>query len=190
MTGKLIIVCGVDGSGKTTLIEGLRRLGIPDYIFNYSYPKMWSIDTNGAFAMGEYIASLRIFQQLIIRDKVIVTDRFHLGEYVYGIVMRHYPKWFAEKIVEDVEDYMLNDDLILKFPIYIIILHSSPSTILKRKGSLKGEYPTTEEELYDIDKYYTIVPTRIKCLHITTDSLKYNNHQDLVLKEVVKWLSG
>jgi len=190
MVGKLIIVEGIDGSGKSTLIDGLKYLGIPDYVFNYSYPKEANIFQCGAFAKGEYIASLRIFQQLIARDKVIVTDRFHLGEYAYGLVMRHYPKWFAEKIIEDTENYMINEDNKLKFPIYAIILHSSPSTILKRKGSLKNEYPTTEEELYDIDKYYTVVPTRLKCLHITTDSLQYNNRPDLVLKEAVRWLSS
>ena len=131
MAGKLIIVEGIDGSGKTTLIEGLRRLGAFDYHFNYSYPKEAEMFQCGAFAKGEYAASIRIFKQLLQRDYTIVCDRFHLGEYAYGPIMRGYPEFFAKKIVDDTEKQILAD--LKEFEVYVVILHCNPITISRRK---------------------------------------------------------
>jgi thymidylate kinase len=194
MTGKLIIIEGVDGTGKSTLIEGLRRKGIYDYLFNYSYPKEPTIEECGAFAKGEYFGSIKIFKQLIEQDKVIVCDRFHLGEFAYGPVMRQYPEWFARKIIVDtektIEDFGINFNKIV-----LIILHSSPETILRRKGKIMGkEYVQNCQDLFEIDKRYFLVSsegiTKLVALHIHTDSELYNNHPELVLETVIQFIGG
>jgi thymidylate kinase len=194
MTGKLIIVCGIDGSGKTTLIEGLKRRIVPDFIFNFSYPKEAEMFQCGAFAKGEYFGSIKIFKELLARDKTIICDRFHLGEYAYGLVMRQYPEWFAQKIVVDTEKAM--EDSGINFnKIVLIILHSSPETILRRKGKTMGkEYVQNCQDLFEIDKRYSLVSlkgiTKLVALHIHTDSELYNNHPELVLETVIQFIDG
>ena len=131
MVGKLIIIEGVDGSGKSTLIEGLRREGVYDYLFNYSYPHEAEKFQSGAFAKGEYFGSIKIFKQLLIQGKVVVCDRFHLGEYAYGPVMRGYPYWFAKDIMDEAEKELVKE--IGLENVYLVILFTNPITAFARK---------------------------------------------------------
>lgn len=104
----LIILEGADGTGKSTLADNLMRLlkGVK-ILVNYSYPREKTKQENLAYARGEYEASLRIFEK--ITDKVwIIADRFHLGEYVYGRVMRNYTEKECEETVMRIEDRLLN----------------------------------------------------------------------------------
>jgi len=179
MGGKLIIVEGIDGSGKTTLIEGLKTKMKIDYIFNYSYPKEPEMFQCGAFAKGEYMASIRIFRQLLAEGKTIVCDRFHIGEYAYGPVKRYYPYWFAEKIKTDVEEMLLKE--IGKDRIFLIILLCSPWEALKRKGP--DNYLEKDSSAFSrINERYSKVLSQLDFIRIDTSTWVYLDHPERVLE--------
>ena len=189
MTSKLIIVEGVDGSGKSTLIEGLKYRGIYDYLFNYSYPKEAETFQCGAFAKGEYFASIRIFKQLLARGYTIVCDRFHLGEYAYGVVKRNYPLWFAENIMSNTEE-LICKELGLKY-VYLIVLFTNPITAFNRRRGAKKEYLEDKSEYYAVnDKYYLAFNRSIlNKIGLQTCSLDYNNKPERILEVILRWIN-
>ena len=189
MTGKLILVEGVDGSGKSTLIEELRRRGIVDYIFNYSYPKEAETFQCGAFAKGEYFASIRIFKQLLARDHTIVCDRFHLGEYAYGVVKRNYPLWFAENIMSNTEE-LICKELGLKY-VYLIVLFTNPITAFNRRKEFKKEYLEDKSEYYAVNDRYLLAFSKsiLKKIGLQTCSLDYNNKPERILEVILRWIN-
>jgi len=183
---KLIIVAGVDGTGKTTLIEGLRIKGMYDLKFNYSYPKEVELFQNAAFARGEYKASIKIFKKLLSRGFTIICDRFHLGEYAYGPVKRNYPEWLAEEVFR-LEDYMIN--LIGQKDIKLVILAvDDPKVIL---GRLKEqEYVETLAEVQEINQRYkqAALITRLSYKIFMTDDPE--NNPEALLKKVISFIVG
>jgi thymidylate kinase len=187
VTGKLIIIEGVDGTGKSTLIEGLKKRIVPDFIFNYKYPEEPTAEECGAFAKGEYMASIRIFKELLARDKIIVCDRFHLGEYAYGPVMRNYPKWFAEKILEDIENELIRG--IGLENVYLIILIVEDAKNALRRMKVKGEYLTKLKEVSDVNNRYknAFSRTALHTFWATTDRV-FEGHPEILLDWVVRFI--
>ena len=189
MTGKLILVEGVDGSGKSTLIEGLKYRGIYDYLFNYSFPKEAETFQCGAFAKGEYFASIRIFKQLLARDYTIVCDRFHLGEYAYGVVKRNYPLWFAENIMSNTEE-LICKELGLKY-VYLIVLFTNPITAFNRRREAKKEYLEDKSEYYAVNDRYLLAFSNsiLNKIGLQTCSLDYNNKPERILEVILRWIN-
>lgn len=75
--GKILILEGPDGSGKTTLADALVQRG---WVKNHFGPPT-SSDLLHTYAKALYDASLS--------DKNTVFDRLHLGETVYGPILRN-----------------------------------------------------------------------------------------------------
>lgn len=178
MTGKLIIIEGTDGSGKTTLIKGLKKTIHIDYVFNYSYPIGCTVFQEASYAEGQYIASINIFSKLLEKGNTIVCDRFHLGEYAYGPIKRDYPKWLAKEILK-VEDYMIKE--LGKENIILVILGFF--NYENSKGRIKKEdYLKNLEEVKKINNRYSeaFLFSKLNKWFIYTD---YHNPEE-VLKEV------
>ena len=110
-----------------------------------------------ANARGQYVASMEIFKQLLAEGKTIICDRFHLGEYAYGPVMRGYSEWLAEWIF--ILEESLFKDPKLKAQVKLIILATIKSTKIGYKNwkallNLNKEYPNTFKQLEEINLRY------------------------------------
>lgn len=82
----IVIVEGIDRTGKTTLCKKLERLGF------YYFKDDWNINTKlltsseiPSFSIGKLDTTLSLIRSLIDKYPNIVIDRLHLTEYAYGI---------------------------------------------------------------------------------------------------------
>lgn len=129
----IILVEGPDGSGKTTLINQLiPKIRAPRIKLNFKYPEETTTEENIAYARGEYEGIVRnLFTLLSYKYGYnIICDRFHLGEFVYGPVMRDYPEPEALETIRRVEWLMMKD--LSPDKVKLIVLNCSPSTLAKR----------------------------------------------------------
>jgi len=117
----IILIEGPDGSGKSTLIDGLiPLLPKPRIKLNFRYPHEESVEENLAYARGEYESTIRNLFKELKSTHSIICDRFHLGEYVYGPVMRNYPGHSALNTLRRIEWTLLGLE-----EVKLIVLNSS-----------------------------------------------------------------
>jgi len=183
---KLIIIEGIDGSGKSTLIQLLYKELYFDYLFNYSYPKEATEKENLAYTKGEYKSSIRIFKELLARDLRIVCDRFHLGEYAYGPIKRGYKTETLDSRIKQIEEFMIKN--IDRRNIRLILLTALPNIVLSRlakKKDLKAEYVLQETDLLFINYRYAIYRSLLPYLQISTDKVTPIE----VLKKALKFIN-
>ena len=187
----MIIVEGVDGTGKTTLIEGLKRTIWPDYIFNFKYPEEKTPEENMAFTKGEYLASIRIFKELLARDKIIICDRFHCGEYSYGVIKRGYRDDASIEWLDEVEQMIKRELGANLKDVRLIVLGVVKPITAYRRLKKQGEYLTTLKEVSQVNARYQDIVKRT-CLpvkFIFTD-LEYDNHPEVLLDSVIEFIGG
>jgi thymidylate kinase len=157
----LVIIEGVDGTGKTTLINSLKEVFKDRRVFNlnYSYPKCWEMFQAASMARGEYFGAVKIFGEILEEDPeaIIICDRFHLGEFAYGPIKRNYPEWLARKTFE-VEDEILKE--IGKANVRLIILGVSEPEIVKTRSERPGEYLTELKEYTEVNERYAVAAGR------------------------------
>lgn len=158
----LVIVEGVDGTGKTTVVDGLKSyFYCPVYIVKFSNPKTAEMFQDAAFARGEYSAAIRVFKAILEKqpDALIVCDRFYLGEYAYGPVKRNYPEWLAERAFE-VEDEIIKTLGVDN--VKLVILVAKDINIAVERSNRLGEYLTKVKEYDAVNVRYTIAFTKSK----------------------------
>ena len=171
--GKLIVIDGTDGTGKTTqaalLIKHLRqekynvaladfpRYGLPSAYFveqylNGRYGKADTIDPYAAslfYALDRFDAQKTLKKQLA-QEQIIVSNRYvtanmgHQGGKIKSLLARRrYFRWL---------DWLEHDTLKLPRPDLTIILHV-PATIAQRLVDRKGrrEYIRRKRDLHESD---------------------------------------
>lgn len=79
-TPKLVLVEGPDGAGKTTLISQIVKSMFHDSVF------VGSCGVPEESPMKEYLH--KAIEGWYDRKDVVIFDRFHIGEQVYGPIMR------------------------------------------------------------------------------------------------------
>lgn len=181
----LVIIEGVDGSGKSVLIDRLKKQ-FKSIVLNYSYPKRESMGLSAAFAQGEYAASVRIFERLMETGYTVICDRFHLGEYAYGPVMRAYPHWLSDQAFN-----IENDMIWLLGPgqVRLVVLYCSDSNVaFERSAARKGEYVICQDDYRRINERYVqaATMTHLPVLTLATDRL----NQEQVFSEVMAFIKG
>ena len=145
MKNKIVILCGQDRCGKTTLTTQLSKLLGPGVVCHHSSspPNLESIEAIQNWEQDNY--SLLFDQFLILSDNTsVIADRFHLGAAVYGRKFRNYP---AEYSCVDIEQYFeyYDDDLV-----YLVVITDYAEEIKSREDGLSLE--TTIED-YEETRY-------------------------------------
>ena len=119
---KLIIIEGTDNTGKDTLISKILEKYPTATVIHCGKP------ITKKYSSKEQDELFRIYAQNIVEGKydnthVIIMNRSHIGEYVYGVLYRNRDNKEVEQMINDINDILYyREDLDIK---YIQLLSNS-----------------------------------------------------------------
>ena len=107
---KLIIVEGIDGAGKDTLIRQISTLEPNNIIRHFSFPKGNSNTERIKYQVKSFHNEFTFFKETlnnkaISDNSIMIWNRSHIGEMVYGTLYRQY----------NPEDWIINKELEFNF---------------------------------------------------------------------------
>lgn len=165
----MIIIEGIDGVGKTTLVYYLETLGFKKYHFDYDIKKL--------DLLSKYM------KILLLEDDYIVLDRSFISEMVYGPVIRGISKLSIEAYTNLLISYK-NADAI------IIYLTAPKEVLLQRRNNDKKDYEIIKYYYDELNKKYNeIMEYSSKFIDITTINTYVENIEQVrnhVKKLVIK----
>lgn len=129
----MLIIEGIDGVGKTTLVEHLQSYGMKKYHFDY--------DSKNMDLFSKYM------KVLLEDDSELVLDRSFISEMVYGPVIRN-------KCKLSLEDYT---KLLIAYKnagAKIIYLTAPKDVLLKRRNDEKSDYEVITNHYEELNKKY------------------------------------
>lgn len=129
----MLIIEGIDGVGKTTLVEYLQSYGMKKYHFDY--------DSKNMDLFTKYM------KVLLEDNSEMVLDRSFISEMVYGPVIRN-------KCKLSIEDYT---KLLIAYKntgTKIIYLTAPKDVLLKRRNDEKSDYEVITNYYEELNKKY------------------------------------
>lgn len=129
----MLIIEGIDGVGKTTLVEYLQSYGMKKYHFDY--------DSKSMDLLSKYM------KVLSSDDTGLVLDRSFISEMVYGPVIRN-------KCKLSIEDYT---KLLIAYKntgAKIIYLTAPKEVLLKRRNGEQSDYEVITNYYEELNKKY------------------------------------
>jgi thymidylate kinase len=134
----ILVLEGADGTGKTFLAKALEKRG-----FEYRH--------QGPPAAGTDLFELYTQELLYAQGKDVVFDRLHVGELIYGPVMRG-------KSLISLEQFRLINQLLFSLGGKIIFCDTDNETIIQNYLARKNqEYLTDREKLYKVIYDYRVI---------------------------------
>lgn len=150
----MLIIEGIDGVGKTTLVEYLQSYGMKKYHFDY--------DSKNMDLLSKYM------RVLSAEDDELVLDRSFVSEMVYGPVMRNLCKL-------SFDDYT---KLLIAYKnagAKIIYLTAPKEVLLKRRNDDKSDYEVITNHYEELNnKYDEIMEYSSKFI----DVIPINTHEE------------
>ena len=122
----MIIIEGLDGVGKTTLVDYFVKMGMKKYHFDY--------DKKNMDLFSKYI-------------DILVFDRSFISEMVYGPIMRHNCKFTFEQYIKLLEEYKKRNAL-------IIYLTSPKEILLSRRSNDLKDYEIIQNHYEELNNKY------------------------------------
>lgn len=129
----MLIVEGIDGVGKTTLVEHLKSYGMKKYHFDY--------DSKNMDLFTKYM------RVLLENDDKLVLDRSFISEMVYGPVIRN-------KCKLNIEDYTKLLVAYKNAGAKIIYLTAPKDVLLKRRNNEKSDYAVITNYYEELNRKY------------------------------------
>lgn len=149
----MLIIEGIDGVGKTTLVEYLQSYGMKKYHFDY--------DSKNMDLFSKYM------KVLLENDSELVLDRSFISEMVYGPVIRN-------KCKLSLEDYTKILIAYKNAGAKIIYLTAPKDVLLKRRNDEKSDYEVIANHYEELNKKYDeIMEYSSKFI----DVIAINNHE-------------
>ena len=155
---KIIIIEGTDRVGKSSVITGICEHYQYDNVFvrhcgkppkNVHLDNVYKWQMNAFIKEGElanYIQGLEK-NEYQYYENVLIYNRYYLGEYVYGVMFREYPKDFISSRIKFFEETYVDAR-----NTFLITLVADPEFILRNEDgnsfSKNLEQKTTEIELF------------------------------------------
>lgn len=153
----LIIIEGIDRVGKTTLCNKVaKECCIPIYrhVGVRDFSKIKNSEETDKFK--------QIVNICTITNANIILDRFHLSDYVYGIIERGYDKKEALHNKQEVESYMHN----IKAKVILVLV--SPNN-LKRSSQEHGKSLVEHNKLFVKAFEESKIIKKINCTYDSLD---------------------
>lgn len=129
----MLIIEGIDGVGKTTLVEYLQSYGMKKYHFDY--------DSKNMDLFTKYM------KVLLEDNSELVLDRSFISEMVYGPVIRN-------KCKLSIEDYTKLLVAYKNTGAKIIYLTAPKDVLLKRRNDEKSDYEIITNYYEELNKKY------------------------------------
>lgn len=144
----MLIIEGIDGVGKTTLVEYLQCYGMKKYHFDY--------DSKNMDLLSKYM------KVLSEDDTELVLDRSFISEMVYGPVIRN-------KCKLSLDDYMRLLVAYKNAGAKIIYLTAPKDVLLKRRNEEKSDYEVITNHYEELNtKYDKIMEYSSKFIDVIT----------------------
>lgn len=153
---RVIIIEGPDNSGKNTLIHNI--------IDNHDVVKVIHCHKPERGDSDPFSTMKRIYlwhAEEIIRDKieghvdVVVFNRYHISEYVYGQMYRNGNPEAIKEMIDTIDEYLINN--IGKENIYYVQLYcTAPSLLIKHEDGLSLSGGSEERIKTELEKFEEI----------------------------------
>ena len=171
----ILIVEGANRTGKSTMIEALEKLaensGIEFSLYN---SRINNNEHAGITPEGMYAYAKSVISDLLKEDtneKLIVFDRFHISEFVYGEAFRGYTNMHMQKI----------DDMLRVMDAKVLYMKSNFKHVEDRHKAL--EYEALQDHF---DKAFSAVFRYRDVKAVSFDGVDNHERAELA-KEVLEW---
>ena len=193
---KHIIIEGLDRCGKSSLIEGLCK----HFKFDNVTVRHFSKPPKGealewqmcAFEQeGELLGHIKDndFYQHKYYENILIWNRSHIGEYVWGPLYRHVSKTAVRKALYEYEIAYLDDDVNLKNT-YLIYLYADAEFLnnLEDGNSFSNTIEQKQRELFEFEEAidFSMVPNKMK-IKVCDENLKFFT-KELILNNVIEFV--
>ena len=149
----MLIIEGIDGVGKTTLVEFLQCFGMKKYHFDY--------DSQNMDLFSKYM------KVLLSNETELVLDRSFISEMVYGPIIRN-------KCKLTLEDYTKLLVAYKNAGAKIIYLTAPKDILLKRRTDEKSDYEVITNHYDELNKKYNEI---IEYTSMYIDVITINTHK-------------
>ena len=186
---KLIIIEGTDNTGKDTLISKILETYPTATIIHCGKPltkKYSSIEQDELF---------KLYANNIVNKKydnthVIIMNRSHIGEYVYGVLYRGRSKEEVEEMIFNVNDILsYRKDLKIKY----IQLLSKSEKLLKHnedgKSLSNGNAEKILTEAKQFEEIFSLVNIDDKRLIYVNDGDNFRSRED-IFNEAIRFINS
>lgn len=137
----IIILEGIDGAGKTTLAQHILEASQIETTILHRGPLQGTVE-------DELIYPL----QRVTADELLISDRWHLGELIYGPIYRG--KSVVEGFYNDLIDQLLFDMNAVK------VVLSPPLDVIKARLEARGEDYLQPEHVDQVHALYEELATK------------------------------
>ena len=136
MKKKIIIVCGLDRCGKSTLVSQLQmayeKINKKVFYMHSKKPPPGTSEFQREWSSKYYIGWSEMFE--FMTTDIVLLDRFHLGEMIYAPMFRHY----------DTEHAFVADEILARQDTYLILLTDSVERLKERSDGCSLERDNSE----------------------------------------------
>lgn len=157
----MIIIEGLDGVGKTTLVDFFVKMGMKKFHFNYD-----------AYNIDLFTKYMRLLNE---ETSILVLDRSFISEMVYGPVLRNNCKLTIEQYTELLKAYKEKETT-------IIYLTAPKEVLLERRSNDLNDYEI-------INKYYDSLNDRYnEIMNFSSNYLNVLNYDSFAMnKEEIQY---
>lgn len=171
----IIVIEGTDGAGKTTLAENLVAkmwtLGVETEVIHAGPPE------SGLSVFEQYaLPLLERREKITRRNYLLILDRWHLGELIYGPILRG-------KCALEPEQFTYLELLLESLGAVKIVVNTTDSAIRSRVGIHRGD-PVTAEQAIDIKELFLSLALNYPTWQVLAPETHETNE---MVTELLKW---